>query len=571
MKSRFCFAWLFCVVFFCSIEPCLAGEDWFMPGEPSTPMVKSWPAGDVRVTDPTIAEVKPSMTSAPNGDLYTVVEELAEQWIRLYRSTDGGDTWVLIGGYASGDDSRNPSVAYGEHTNGEKWVYIAYEEVDATGVNRRVRVVRVDENGAVPTWTTIDGPYMMNSTSDEVHPQIITDFVDWGDLYYVYVTYATFSIDGYPIKSSRSQDRGTTWSTPLDVTGSSQLTAWPARPEIAYGSSGLFITFVKPGWTGGSWSNQIWVSKSTSAGSSFAAPVQLTTTTNNVFHPAVAVAHGVNSVVVAFTIDLGSDMDAAFISSTDGGTTWDPVVRLLPWTFDHESSVDLTVSNSNGHFHAAYKHEATGGGSDKIWYTQASTADPASWSPVVPINEGETASGISFYPRPTIAVMPGLPSKGEAAIAWTDWRGTFYDAYFGTAAIFVDGFESGDASVWSSSSFQVPISTTLLSEDGYDFSERTSGDFTHGDFYFLYQSGVSRFFANNAGMNGLVDVGVTTGSLEDVTVPASGYSQFGVQAILNHTYVSIAEDGEDGYYIIFRVTAVSSTETTLEWIYVYRP
>jgi len=569
MKSRFCFAWLFCAVFFSSIEPCLAGEDRSMPGEPSTPMVKSWPVGDVLVTNPAIDEVKPSMTSAPNGDLYTVVEEVAANWIRLYRSTDGGDTWVGLYNYRSGADSRNPSVAYGEHTNGEKWVYIAYEEVDATGVNRQVRVIRVDENGAGVTWSTIDGPFIMNSTSDEVHPQIITDLVDWGDLYYVYLTYATFSIDGYPIKFSRSQDRGASWSAPLDVTGSSQLTGWPARPEIAYGSSGLFITFVKPGWTGGSWSNQIWVTKSSSAGSSFAAPVQLTTTTNNVFHPAVAAAHGVDSVVVAYTTDYGSDMDVRFVSSIDGGATWG-LTGPLPWTLDHESSVDLTVSNSNGHFHAAYKHEATAGGSDIIWYTQASTANPAGWSPALPINEGEFASGISFYPRPTITVMPGLPSGGEAAIAWTDWRGALYDVYFGTAAIFADGFESGDATAWSSAVGLVDL-VTLLNGEGYDFSERTSGSITHGDFYFSSNSGAGRFWANNVGMRGLVDLGVTTGSLEDVTVPASGYYMFGVEALLGHTYVSLAEDGEADYYIIFRVTAVSSAETTLDWIYVHRP
>jgi hypothetical protein len=59
--------------------------------------------------------------------------------------------------------------------------------------------------------------------------------------------------------------------------------------------------------------------------------------------------------------------------------------------------------------------------------------------------------------------------------------------------------------------------------------------------------------------------------LEDITVPASGYSTQGVEAILDHTYVSLAEDGEDDYYIIFRVWEVSSTATALEWIYVYRP
>jgi len=136
--------------------------------------------------------------------------------------------------------------------------------------------------------------------------------------------------------------------------------------------------------------------------------------------------------------------------------------------------------------------------------------------------------------------------------------------------VFSDGFESGDTTAWSSA-IGLPDLVTLLSEDGYDFSEQTSGSLSHGDFYFLYQSGVSKFWANNAGMRGLVDLGVTTGSLEDITVPASGYYRSGVEAILDHTYVSLAEEGEDDYYIIFRVTAVSSTETTLEWIYAYRP
>jgi len=136
--------------------------------------------------------------------------------------------------------------------------------------------------------------------------------------------------------------------------------------------------------------------------------------------------------------------------------------------------------------------------------------------------------------------------------------------------VFSDGFESGDTTAWSSVVGLVPL-VTLLSAEGYDFSEETLGSAGHGDFYFLNQSGVSRFWANNAGMRGLVDLGVTTGSLEDITVPASGYYQQGVEAILAHTYVSLAEEGEDDYYIIFRVWEVSSTETTLEWIYVYRP
>jgi hypothetical protein len=151
-----------------------------------------------------------------------------------------------------------------------------------------------------------------------------------------------------------------------------------------------------------------------------------------------------------------------------------------------------------------------------------------------------------------------------------NWWVQVDDVSLSCTGIFADGFESGDTTAWSSA-IGLPDLVTLLSEEGYDFSEETVGGMGHGDFYFLYQSGVSRFWANNAGMRGLVDLGVTTGSLEDITVPASGYYRFGVEAILDHTYVSLAEEGEDDYYIIFRVTAVSSTETTLEWIYAYRP
>ncbi len=449
MNRLVVFVCFFCVVFFCSTGLCLAGDNQILLSEPS-PRENNWLAKDALVTNPTINEVKPSMTSAPNGDLFVAVEDLDSQFIRLYRSTDGGLTWVWVIGFATHDDSRNPSIAYGQHTNGEKWVYVAYEGVKTADDTRKVMVFRYDLIGGTYDWSTIAGPFIMNGTGDQVHPQIITDFVDWADIYYVYLTYAVFAIDYYPVFSSRSTDRGSGWSTPLNVTGGSENTGWPARPEIAYGRpSGLFIAFVKPGWNGASWSRQIWVTKSVTFGASFTTPVQLTTLTQSVFHPSVAVAHGVNSVVVAYTFDFVSDMDVVFTSSTDGGTTWDVVVRPLPWTIDHESSVDLTVSNSGGNFHAAYKHEATAGGSDEIWYTSASTAAPTVWSSAQQINKGETASAV--YPRPTITVIPGKPSGAEAAIAWADWRQPYppYDVYF-ESPIFADGFESGNTSAWSS-------------------------------------------------------------------------------------------------------------------------
>jgi hypothetical protein len=376
------------------------------------------------------------------------VDDLDSKYIRLYRSTDGGQTWQLVISFATWDDSRNPSIAYGEHSIGNKWVYVAYEGVRTADDNRRVMVFRIKPDGSSWSWVIIDGPFMMNGVGDQVYPQIITDLLDYGDDYYVHVTYAAFGINYYPVFYSRSTNGGVDWSAPSNVTGGSENTTWATRPEIAFGTPGLLITFVKPGWNGDSHTNQIWVTKSTTDGDSFTAPVQLTSTPWNVFHPSVAAAHGVNSAVIAYTVVWAFDMDVAYMASIDGGANWSGQVSL-PWTFDHESSVDLTVSNSNGNFHAAYAHEATAGGSNNIWYTSASTATPTAWSSAQQIVEGDTASGRCCYPRPTITAIPDKPPGADAAIAWTDFRNLPYRVYF-ESPIFADGFESGNTSAWSS-------------------------------------------------------------------------------------------------------------------------
>ena len=112
------------------------------------------------------------------------------------------------------------------------------------------------------------------------------------------------------------------------------------------------------------------------------------------------------------------------------------------------------------------------------------------------------------------------------------------------------------------------VTVNLSSGTGYDFSTGTSGSVTHGDFYFLNQAGVSRFWANNLGMQGLVDLGVTVGSLQNIDIPADGYNAFGVEAIIGLSYVSRAATSEPDHYILFRVTAATATDATLDWLYV---
>jgi len=450
MSHRAVFVGIFFIVIFSSTGLCLAGGDRVILGDPSA-VTKEWLVGDVLVTDPIRSEVKPSMTAAPNGDLYVAVEDQGSAFIRVYRSTNGGHSWNLIISVSSNDEARNPSIAYGEHTNGEKWIYVAYEAVTTADDTRSVMVFRLASDVGAWDWTTVAGPFIMAGAADEVHPQITTDWSTFGDSYYMYLTWAAWAIDYYPVFSSRTTDRGVTWLASLNVTGGSENTAWATRPEIAFGSSGLFIAFVKPGWNGASWTNQIWVTESNNFGAAFSTPIQVTDTASNKFHPAVAAAYDVSSIVVAYTGDLG-DLDVRFVTSTDGGANWGGGGSFNGWTLNEESAVDLAVSNSGGQFHAAYHHELTAGGDNQTWYSSMSTASPTTWSAPQVINDGNSASGLGFYPRPTITVNPAMPAAEEAAVAWADFRGGGnYEVYFDSAglAIFSDDFESGDTTRWS--------------------------------------------------------------------------------------------------------------------------
>lgn len=98
-------------------------------------------------------------------------------------------------------------------------------------------------------------------------------------------------------------------------------------------------------------------------------------------------------------------------------------------------------------------------------------------------------------------------------------------------------------------------------------SSNTVGDVTGGDFYC---SG-GTFWANNAGQRGVIDLGdIGATALDLVEIPAAGYTRFGVAAALNHTYVSLAQEGEEGSYVVFRVTSLNAATNEVVISYLYR-
>ncbi|MBU0756116.1 MAG: glycoside hydrolase [Planctomycetes bacterium] len=379
-------------------------------------------SGDVKINysgayPPDTDLIKPSLAHAPDGVLYAAAEGLSDTKIYVFKSLDGGASWSWIYAFWTNDDLRNPSMAYVENAGGNL-LCISYEKV--IGALHGVYVCHLNVDTMERYHTEIEWGFAM-SGSEEVHPRICTDSFFY-TTYYIYVTYARHQSDYHRVMFSRSTDHGVTYSAPVDITGGSQNSTWPTRPDIDYGTSGLFVAFEKPGWNGSGWVNQPWVRESNNFGSSFLPAVQLAVSAYPGYHPAVAAAWDNSTVVVAYTKEYPGDMDIRCAYSNDGGSSWFTEIAL-PWTYGHEMSVDLYKSDGNGRFHAAYHMDL-----NNVFYTYAACGDPSTWHTGTIINDFATVS--SDYPQPSVCINPTLPVSEEGCVVWTDYRNGYYSCYF---------------------------------------------------------------------------------------------------------------------------------------------
>jgi len=103
----------------------------------------------------------------------------------------------------------------------------------------------------------------------------------------------------------------------------------------------------------------------------------------------------------------------------------------------------------------------------------------------------------------------------------------------------------------------------LRNNESYHFSTGRRGKVTGGDFYFSFGTrGVPQFWANNRYQRGVVDLGdIGNVDLRRIRLPRTRYSQQGVRAIVGHTYVALAREGEEGNYIVYRVEEIGPSKS----------
>lgn len=111
----------------------------------------------------------------------------------------------------------------------------------------------------------------------------------------------------------------------------------------------------------------------------------------------------------------------------------------------------------------------------------------------------------------------------------------------------------------------------LEDRDSYHFLAGERSELGGGEFYFGFgDDSVAKFWANNYPQRGLIDLGnIGALDLNEVSIPQSGYYKFGVTAVVGHTYVSLAREGEEGHYVVFRVEEIKPNASIL-LSFVYR-
>lgn len=111
------------------------------------------------------------------------------------------------------------------------------------------------------------------------------------------------------------------------------------------------------------------------------------------------------------------------------------------------------------------------------------------------------------------------------------------------------------------------LQAELTNQNSYDVSTNSLGTVTGGDFYFYDDA----FWSNNVGQRGVQNLGnIGNTALENVVIPPTGYIRQRVNAMLNHTYVSLAQAGEEGSFIVFRVNDFDAASDRVVIQYLYR-
>ena len=201
---------------------------------------------------------------------------------------------------SNADFSATPQTAVDSSGN----IFVVWEDDGKSSGN--ILFSRSTDAGA-----TFSAPFSLSSTKTfPSGPRIFVDSQNGID-----VIWSDNPSGIFNIFFSRSTDGGLTFSAPVNVSQASPSNA-PASPQLAADSNGnIFVAWEDDGVLG------ILVSRSTNGGSSFSAPLTVSTNTTGSFMPQLSVGPTGN-VYLVWEDDTSSNAMISFTRSTDHGQTF---------------------------------------------------------------------------------------------------------------------------------------------------------------------------------------------------------------------------------------------------------
>jgi len=374
--------------------------------------------GDVRINQPFWPSSYPALACRSDGTFYAVVDDLSGNYLDLYRSYDGGETWSYWTSlYNALGDLMLPTVAIGEGVHDR--LLIAYDAL-REGATTQVVVFWIDLDDA-SSGTALVAEVPPGTISA---PKICVDSPEY-TVWYAYLSFAMGPPSGesYEVLVSRTLDYGESWVAPT-LLGVSLGDLY--AHAIDFGAAGLFSACAPLAGSAG-----IQVRRSTNLGGTWGPPTDLGHPAFVEMDPSVAVSNRGSTAVVSYIMDYGGgNTDIEAFVTTDAGQTW--ALSYLPYTPELEFLANLTVDPLTGAIHAVYTR------SYGVVTTQASYTDPGTWSLARRVNEER---GISLF-VPLAAAFDPSGARG-LGVAWADVRvrdnpAVYFDASASTSPRAID-------------------------------------------------------------------------------------------------------------------------------------
>jgi len=292
------------------------------------------------------------------------------------------------------------------------------------------------------TWDTInsESPVISLGSGNDVHVAWYGDLISHSEIYY-----------------KKSSDMGTTWSTPKRLTWSNRCfgnvdicvdgsnRVFVAFPDLLYGISDVFYKKSGDGgltwqplkrltWTAGHsnkvsmaydffsniyivWNDstpgnyEIYLKKSTDAGTTWMAPKRLSWTTNDSYFPILK-----TSSITALHVAWIDGNQILYKSSNDGGSVWSPL-RKVTWSGNNPRSLQMTI-DSNGDIYLIWYDDSE---TNTEIFLKKSNDGGNTWSALQRLTWNSGHSGI-----PAI----GTSSTNTIHIAWHDKTPGNYEIFY---------------------------------------------------------------------------------------------------------------------------------------------